>query len=110
MELGKWGITKYGGLAFVLGMPTLPLLIYLPIIYAEHVGLSLSVIGMSLFISKILDVVSDPLIGILSDRIDSRWGRRKPLIVIGAIIASVATLPLLDPSKDAGPWHLLFWA
>ena len=37
-----WRNVRYGGAAFVLGMPTIPLMIHLPIIYAEEIGLGFS--------------------------------------------------------------------
>ena len=51
---------RYGGTAFVLGMPTIPLLIHLPAIYAEVIGLGLTSTGIALFVARFLDVVSDP--------------------------------------------------
>ena len=41
--------------------------------------------GLSLLIGKIWDAVNDPLVGILSDRTRTRWGRRRPYFLFGAI-------------------------
>ena len=71
---------RYGFPALVLGMPTLPLLIHLPILYAEKIGLGLSATGIAIFVARLIDIFTDPLIGSLSDQTDTlaqrKWGRR----------------------------------
>jgi len=101
---------RYGGTAFVLGMPTIPLLIHLPVIYAEVIGLGLTSTGIALFVARFLDVVSDPLVGLWSDRSDGRWGRRKPLILLGGIVSAIATVYLLNPDSGVGHYYLTVWA
>ena len=101
---------RYGGTAFVLGMPTIPLLIHLPVIYAEVIGLGLTNTGIALFVARFLDVVSDPLVGLWSDRSEGRWGRRKPLILLGGIVSAIATVYLLNPDSGVGHYYLTVWA
>lgn len=48
-------------------------------------GLSPSLAGSVLFVGKISDAINDPIIGILSDRTSTRWGRRIPWIVFSII-------------------------
>ena len=109
-----WRNVRYGAPAFALGMPTLPLLIYLPAIYAEQVGLGLTVTGIAIFIARLFDIITDPIIGILSDRTDNntqnRWGRRKPLIFLGGIIGIFGTIFLLNPVTGASSLYLTIWA
>lgn len=49
------------------------------------VGLAAGIAGSILSISKIWDVVNDPVVGVLTDRTRSRWGRRRPWLLFGAI-------------------------
>jgi len=42
------------------------------------IGLSLTLIGLVLMLGRIWDTISDPLIGAMSDRTQSRFGRRRP--------------------------------
>ena len=51
----------------------------------DVVRLNPSLAGLALLIGKIWDAVNDPLFGLLSDRTRTRWGRRRPYILFGAI-------------------------
>jgi GPH family glycoside/pentoside/hexuronide:cation symporter len=53
------------------------------------VGLSPILVGWIGFIPRIFDAVSDPLMGYISDNTRSRWGRRRPYILFGALIAGL---------------------
>ncbi|MFC1464114.1 MAG: MFS transporter [Candidatus Brachytrichaceae bacterium NZ_4S206] len=57
-----------------------------------------------LLITKIWDAVNDPLIGLLSDRINTRWGRRRPWFLFGAIPFGLAFFLLFQTPQlgDAG--------
>lgn len=48
-------------------------------------GLEAGIAGSILAVSKIWDAVNDPIVGVLSDRTQTRWGRRRPWILFGAI-------------------------
>lgn len=43
-------------------------------------------LGVVIFLPRVLDVITDPLMGIISDRTRSRFGRRRPYIFVGAIL------------------------
>ena len=105
-----WRNARYGSAAFVLGLPTIPLLVLLPPFYAETMGLGLTVTGIALFAARTLDVFSDPVVGYFSDRLISRRGGRKPLIAAGALLGAIGTCYLLTPEIGVGGWYLGLWA
>lgn len=49
------------------------------------VGLDPGFAGIIVLIGRLWDSINDPLIGIISDRISSRWGRRRPFLLFGAV-------------------------
>jgi len=83
--LGAYRLASYGAPSMPLSMVSLPLAVYLTPVYADSAGfgLSLGFVGLMLALSRIFDGITDPLIGFYSDRIRTRWGRRKPFILIG---------------------------
>lgn len=83
--LSNWALASYGAPAMPLSMVSLPMAVYLPAVYAdsEGFGLGLAFVGLVMVLSRIFDGVTDPIIGFLSDRIRTPWGRRKPFVVLG---------------------------
>lgn len=59
--------------------------------------------GGLVFAFKLLDVVTDPVMGIISDRTRSPLGRRRPYLLIGSILAPASMVVLFStPAFDAG--------
>jgi glycoside/pentoside/hexuronide:cation symporter, GPH family len=52
-------------------------------------GLSAFWLGTILIIPRLWDAISDPVIGHISDNARTRWGRRRPFILLGGILAAV---------------------
>ncbi|EOQ89762.1 transporter, major facilitator family protein [Leptospira yanagawae serovar Saopaulo str. Sao Paulo = ATCC 700523] len=71
--------------------------IYLLKYYTEIVGLNSSLAGIALSISVIWDAISDPLMGRISDHTHSRFGRRRPYILMGGILLAISVLLLFSP-------------
>jgi Na+/melibiose symporter-like transporter len=90
----------YGLPGLVTAIPTVPVFTLLPVFYAGEVGVGLALTGMVLFLSRALDVVTDPLIGFLTDRAGP--GGLKTLLLTGALIAAPALVLLLSPPQGAG--------
>jgi GPH family glycoside/pentoside/hexuronide:cation symporter len=63
-------------------------------VYNIMLGVSPLLVTMVMSIVRLLDAITDPLAGSLSDNSRSRWGRRKPFIVV-ASVACALTLPLV---------------
>ncbi len=59
-------------------------------IFNVEVGLSPVVVGAILMIGRLWDAITNPVIGNLSDNTRTRWGRRRPFLVAGAILTALA--------------------
>jgi glycoside/pentoside/hexuronide:cation symporter, GPH family len=64
------------------------------LVFNIYCGLAPSLVGLALGIMRLWDAVTDPLIGHLSDNTRTRWGRRRPYILVGSILSGLM-LPLL---------------
>ncbi|MGF1476390.1 MAG: MFS transporter [Geminicoccaceae bacterium] len=100
----------YGSLGLPLAALNLPLYVLIPPFYAQELGLGLAVVGTVLLACRIVDTVSDPLIGLLSDRLPSRFGRRRPWLVVACPLLIISTFQLFAPPDGAGWLHLALWS
>ena len=60
-------------------------------VYCIAMGMSPTAIGLARSIPRFADLITDPVIGHLSDNTRSRWGRRRPWMLVGALLV-VATV------------------
>ena len=56
----------------------------------DELGLGAALAGSMLALSKVYDGITDPLMGMISDRTRSRWGRRRPYLLAGALLCGLA--------------------
>ena len=71
------------------------------IFYTDTFGISAAAAGTIMFIARIWDMVSDPLMGVISDRTRTRWGTFRPYILWSALPYSVlAVLAFTTPDLD----------
>jgi glycoside/pentoside/hexuronide:cation symporter, GPH family len=99
----------YAGVYTPFSILHAPALAVLPALYAKHAHLNLVFIGTVLTLARVLDCALDPLIGFASDRTRSRHGRRKPWIVAGAVVSSIAAYFLFRPSSATGAVYFTLW-
>lgn len=67
--------------------------------YTQVLGLSGSLTGLAIFLSVLWDAISDPMVGAWSDRLKTRWGRRHPAMIIGAIPLAASFVMLFSPAE-----------
>jgi Na+/melibiose symporter-like transporter len=96
--------------SLVSSVAALPLVLFVPAFYADDLGVPLAAVGLAIAASRLLDVVTDPLIGIASDRLGLAWGRRKPWIVLGTPLFVVSLWQLFVPGTAASVGSLLGWS
>lgn len=52
-------------------------------------GMDVVLVGIIGAVPRIFDAISDPMVGYISDNTRTKWGRRRPYILIGAILAGI---------------------
>lgn len=78
-------------------------------IYAKHAGLALGALALAMLVGKILDAVTYPLIGYLSDRSYARRGTRMGWIIAGTVISTVGVWFLLRPPPGVSVLYFGVW-
>src|SRR5262245_30937820 len=84
--ISAWRLAAFSVLALAIGGVQTPLVLYLPPFYSQQVGIHLALVGTAFMLSRIWNAVSDPLIGLWSDRTQSRIGRRRPFVLAGSAL------------------------
>ncbi|MFT4767534.1 MAG: GPH family glycoside/pentoside/hexuronide:cation symporter [Glaciecola sp.] len=77
--------------------------------YNQVLELSGSLAGMAALLALLVDAVTDPMVGQLSDNFQSRWGRRHPFMLAGAIPFGIAMIALFSPPEGLSQIQLFGW-
>lgn len=110
MHIKRRTLASYGQIALPLSIADLPLVIYLTAFYGSDIGVSLQDMAWVLLVARLSDFVTDPIIGIASDR-STGWslGRRKSWVLIGIPLKMLGIYMIFFAEPGAGPLYLLGW-
>ena len=103
-------LTAYGGLALPLAAGFIALQVIVPTFYAQALGLSLTAVGSILLVARLWDMVTDPVVGFLSDRTPTRFGRRKVWILASSPLIAISVWLLFNPGEQVSNIYLLLGA
>ncbi len=107
--LSRWRVAMFALPSIPISALGLPIVVYLPPFYAEEMGLSLTLVGTIFMIARFWDIFTDPILGVLSDRFPSRWGRRRHWIVLSAPFLILSSLMLFMPSEPLTGMWMFSW-
>jgi GPH family glycoside/pentoside/hexuronide:cation symporter len=79
------------------------------IFYTDTFGISAAAAGTIMLIARGWDMISDPIMGIIADRTNTRWGKFRPYILWMALPYSVLAI-LTFTTPDLGPTGKIIWA
>jgi glycoside/pentoside/hexuronide:cation symporter, GPH family len=99
MLKASWGI---GG----LGTTSMLYLINMFVVFflVRHLGIPAAIAGMLLAVTRLYDAIINPFVGSLSDRTTGRWGRRRPWMLAGTVLAPLGCIAVFNPpALEPGP-------
>jgi len=97
--LSKSALATYAAAGLPLAAAALPVYVHAPKFYAE-LGLDLALIGALLLAVRVLDAVSDPLLGLLADRTPVRFGGRKAMLAAAVPVVAAGMYLLFHPPAN----------
>ena len=77
--------------------------------YSQIMGVDALLVSLALSLSIIIDAFSDPWIGSISDNLRSRWGRRHPLMLAGAVPLGLCFYFVFAPPSGLSHMQLFWW-
>lgn len=83
--------------------------VFLGLYYVTVLGLPGTLSGFAMLLALLVDAVTDPLIGALSDHARSRWGRRHPFMIFAAVPMGLCFFALFAPPEGLGEGALFTW-
>lgn len=102
-------IWAHGSLGLPLAVIGYPLSIWIPAHYSGGLGISLAAVGTILMLARFTDVITDPIMGEISDRVHTPFGRRKPWIAAGTVVMLLGVWFLFTPAEGVGIGYFLLW-
>lgn len=94
-------IHGFGAVAF--GVKDGGFLFFLLFYYSQVLGMDAGLVGLILLAALLIDAVIDPIIGYLSDRTYTRWGRRLPWLYVAPIPLAFVWVLLWSPPGGVAP-------
>lgn len=92
--------------AFPLAVVSIPTQVYLPAFYADDMGIGLTAVGTAFLVARLWDIITDPVIGVLSDRWRLPGGRRRAWMIVGLPLLTLGTVLVFQPDQTASFWSL----
>ena len=96
------------------GIKTAAFSTFLFFYYNQVLGLSGSLAGLVALLALVVDAITDPMVGSMSDRFRSRWGRRHPFMLMAIVPFTLTMVALFSPPASLTEqglfWWMLIWA
>ncbi|MEO0357111.1 MAG: MFS transporter [Pseudomonadota bacterium] len=99
-----WGLADMGIVVFVV-VKQLLILAFL----TNYLGVPVGVAGLVTTGILVFDIITDPVLGWLSDRTNTRWGRRAPWMIVGALVLAGGTVGLFSVPSGLEPTGAALW-
>lgn len=78
------------------------------VVLVQSLGIHPVLWGLLFFIPRLVDAITDPIMGFISDNTKSRWGRRRPYVFVGALLAGFSFIAMWQIYPENGQMYN-FW-
>jgi GPH family glycoside/pentoside/hexuronide:cation symporter len=99
----------YAAPAFALAVVGIPVYVYIPKFYTDVVGVPIITLGYLIMAVRLFDAVTDPLIGLFSDRTNTPYGRRRPYIAVGSLALALSLYFLFNPPHETFSFETMWF-
>ena len=79
------------------------------VVLVQGLGMPPVLWGIVFFLPRVWDAIIDPIMGFITDNTRSRWGRRKPYIVVGAILSGLSFVAMWQLRPENGVMYNFFF-
>ena len=107
--LTRGRMAAYSAPGITLAALGLPLSMYIPNFYVSNMGVTAVAAGTVFMLLRFWDVITDPMLGFVSDRVHPKMGRRKFWIMLSVPLLMLSVYMVFLPPDGAGPWYLALW-
>lgn len=107
--LGKRTLFFYGLSDMPVMLASFPMMLYMNKFYATDMGIDLADLATILLLARVFDLVTDPLVGYLSDHTRTRWGRRKPWVLASVPLLMIGIYKIFLPEPGVDVWYVAGW-
>lgn len=77
--------------------------------YSQLLGLDAFSVSVVLALAMVFDAVTDPVVGAFSDNLQTRWGRRHPIMLAASLPLGLGIFLLFTPPDDVSSSVLIGW-
>ena len=107
--LSFWVKFGYGAAEGANSIVSVPLGLFLLFFLTKVVGIELTTAGAIIAIGVVSDAFTDVMIGMWSDRMRSKWGRRRPFMIVGIFPLAVCTWLVFSDFGFDHPYNLIYF-